>query len=68
MTDACNTGFDPKALATLQARAALAGIQMVPGLRDGQPNLLATRWGYSKDFTTIEAASAWLDRVAGAGR
>lgn len=52
---------DRKQVATLQARAALAGFELVQ-LADG--TFLASRWGMFRSFDHMAAASAWLDRVA----
>lgn len=52
-----------KAAATLQARAALAGFELVQ-LADG--SFIASKWGLLKPLADLDAAAAFLDR-AGCG-
>ena len=61
-----NSALDPKRLATLKARAALAGV-VVHDLEDdrGQPEYIATKWALTKSLHSLDALEAWLDRVAG---
>jgi hypothetical protein len=47
-----------KLVATLRARAALVGIEVVQ-LDDG--TLLASKWGWSRLFPTLTEAAVWLD-------
>jgi hypothetical protein len=51
---------DRKTSATLQARAALAGHELVQ-LADG--TFLASRWGQFRALATVDAVEAWLERV-----
>lgn len=53
-----------KPLRTLQARAALVGIELV---RLGDGSLLAMKWGWCKSLADEAAAARWLD-VVGAPR
>lgn len=54
-----------KAVATLQARAAIAGISLyqVDGGR-----FLATRWNLVRELADIDSAERWLATVTGAAR
>lgn len=55
-----------KQLETLRARAALAGIVLLESRNDNeQPVYIATRWALTQEMESLEAVSAWLDRVAG---
>lgn len=55
-----------KLFETLRARAALAGVILVGSQNDsGQPVYVATRWALTQELESLEAVSAWLDRVAG---
>lgn len=54
-----------KQLATLQAKAALAGIAL-HRLDDGR--LLAARWGMTREFPDLDAVETWLARVDGSAR
>lgn len=51
---------DAKAVATLQARAALAGYELVR-LADG--SFIASRWGMFRSLDHITAVKAFLTRV-----
>lgn len=51
-----------KALATLQARAALAGYQLH---ELGSGELLLTRWGLAKSCPDLYSAGRFLDQVTG---
>lgn len=56
-------GFpDPKALASLQARYALAGFELRP-----QPDgtYIAFRWGFSRELADMTEAEAFLRQVGG---
>lgn len=57
---------DEKRFATLQAQAALVGVQLhrIDG-DDGRPLLVATKWAMSASFDGLDAAAAWLQRFAG---
>lgn len=54
-----------KRLATLQARAALAGFEL-HRLEDGR--LLAARWGLTREFPDASAVEQWLARLDGGAR
>ena len=49
-----------KSVATLQARAALAGFELV-ALADG--GFLVTKWGLLKTLADLDAAAAFLDQA-----
>jgi hypothetical protein len=52
-------GLHPhKALRTLQARAALIGVELLL-LDDG--TLFASKWGWSRSFPTLNEVAVWLD-------
>jgi hypothetical protein len=53
-----------KHIATLKARAALIGVELVL-LADG--SLVAMKWGWSKSLQNLAEAADWLD-MAGAPR
>lgn len=59
-----------KRLATLQAKAALAGYQMLvlPAPGGNGFEILIARWGLSKAFADLETAARWLERAEGAHR
>lgn len=52
--------IDPKRFATLQARCALRGWELVE-LADG--TLLAGRWGRTRHFPDVEALEAFLKHL-----
>lgn len=56
-----------KRLATLQAKAALAGFQMIalPAPGGNGLEILIARWGLSKAFADLESAAQWLERAEG---
>lgn len=56
-----------KTFATLQARAALAGIVLHRIEGDfGRPVYIATRWAMTKQFEGLGDVEIWLDDVVGA--
>lgn len=55
---------DAKRLATLAARAALAGHQCT---RAADGSITFSRWARSVTFDDLAEAEAWLDRVTGKG-
>ena len=60
------TAIDQKRLATLTARAALAGITMHHIEGDFVPNIfLVTKWALTREFTDLDAVECWLDMVTG---
>ena len=68
-SDAMSTNGQPpwvreevKRFATVQARAALAGVELVR-LADG--SLLASKWGMFKSFSDADEVDSWLGRVGG---
>ncbi|TAK75609.1 MAG: hypothetical protein EPO12_18275 [Aquabacterium sp.] len=57
---------DPKTLATLQARAALIGVQLVLSVDErGRQVFIASRWGLTKELDSVEAVEAFMLRVGG---
>lgn len=61
-----SSAIDRKSVATLQARAALLGIQLVPSTDDhDQPVFIASQWGMTRQLDTIEDVKAFLQRVGG---
>lgn len=55
-----------KRFATLQARAALAGITLHQLEGDfGATIYIATRWSLTKQMDDLDEVGAWLDRVTG---
>lgn len=55
-----------KTFATLQARAALAGVTLYDIDGDfGTPVYVCSRWALTKSFDDLAAVEAWLDRVDG---
>lgn len=62
------TAGDEKRLATLRARAALAGITLHVMEGDaGRPQYIVSRWALTKALDSLEDLQAWLDRVGGRG-
>lgn len=61
-----NSTRPDKAFATLQARAALAGVAL-HRLEDdrGRDVFIVSRWALTRQFDDIAAVEAWLDRVTG---
>lgn len=60
------TAVDQKRLATLCARAALAGITLRHLEGDFVPNLfIVSKWALTRDFTDLDAVEQWLDMVTG---
>jgi len=58
--------YDPKALATCQARAALLGATLHALPDDGgRAEFIVSRWALTKSFATLAEVEAWLDRVEG---
>lgn len=55
--------IDPKVISTLQARAALAGYELV-ALADG--TFIVTRWGLLRGLDHVAAVEAFLKRVEAA--
>ena len=57
---------DPKRFATLQARAALAGVTLHQLEGDfGKQIYVATRWAMTKQLESLSEVEQWLDWVAG---
>lgn len=55
-----------KPLATLRARAAMAGVTLHQIENDhGQAVFIVSRWNMTRELQDLEAVSAWLDRVTG---
>lgn len=58
------TEADAKRLATLKARAALAGVMVLDSKDEtGRPEWVATRWALTKAFSSLDELAAWLDRI-----
>lgn len=55
-----------KRLATLRARAALAGVVLhaIVG-DDGRPLYVLTRWHLTRELRTLDEVEAWLAQVTG---
>lgn len=55
-----------KRLATLRARAALAGVTLyaIEG-DDGRPLYVLTRWHLTRELRTLDEVEAWLAQVTG---
>ena len=60
-TDAATLATDDKIIATLRARAALAGYELV-NLADG--SFIISRWGLFRSLDHIAAVETFLARVA----
>ena len=57
---------DTKRFATLQARAALAGISLHRIERDFSPMVyIATKWALTRELRGLDAVEQWFDRVMG---
>lgn len=58
-----------KQFATLQARAALAGVTLAAIENDfGRPAYVVTRWALTRQLDTLDAVEHWLDQLTGAAR
>lgn len=58
--------IDHKRLATLTARAALAGVILYHTEGDFVPDIfIVSRWALTREFTDLDAVEAWLDLVMG---
>lgn len=60
-------GLDtPERLATLSARAALAGITLYKTTVDqDRPCYVVSRWALVRQLDSLDAAEQWLDQVMG---
>lgn len=57
---------DRKRLATLIARAALAGVVLHHTEGDFVPDIfIVSRWALTREFTDLDAVEHWLDLVTG---
>ncbi|MDZ4145691.1 MAG: hypothetical protein U1D29_14345 [Burkholderiales bacterium] len=58
---------EKKRLATLRARAAMAGVQLhVYDDEDtGQTVYLVSRWALTRDLASLDAVETWLTQVTG---
>ena len=57
---------DRKRLATLCARAALAGVTLHHIEGDFVPSVfVVSRWALTREFTDLDAVERWLDLVTG---
>lgn len=65
----CRVGlsaYDSKRLATLTARAALAGVVVHAIESDfGGAEFIVSKWALTKSLCSLDALEVWLDRVAG---
>lgn len=53
-----------KRLATLRARAALAGVTLINSRDEhGRPEWIATRWHLTRSLSSLDEIEQWLDRV-----
>jgi hypothetical protein len=60
-------GDDGKLLATLRARAALAGITLYESTDDRDDRTyVVSRWALTRQLDSLDAVAAWLDQVTGA--
>lgn len=58
---------DQKRLATLSARAALAGVVLYIIEGDfGKTVYIVSRWNLTRQLDSLDAVQAWLDQVTGA--
>lgn len=56
--------IDPKVIATLKARAALAGVTLIPfETDDGRKAFVATRWFLTKQLDSVEQVEAFLRQI-----
>ncbi len=63
----CPTLAQSKALDTLRARCALAGIALhVTDDDRGQPLYIVSKWALTRQIGSIEELAAWVNRVTGA--
>lgn len=62
----CPTLTQSKALDTLRARCALAGVALHVTTDDhGKPLFVVSRWSLTRSISSIEELAAWVDRVTG---
>jgi hypothetical protein len=52
-----------KAIATLQARAALAGFVLHITVEHERPAFVIVRWGWTKVFGDLDGVTAFLDGI-----
>lgn len=64
--NAADSTLDQERLATLRARAALAGVTMYEA-RDanGKAVYVVSRWALTRQLDGLDAAEAWLAQVTG---
>jgi hypothetical protein len=66
MTAAPLCWHDAKRLATLTARAALAGVTVTHLEGDLKPHVyIVSRWSLTREFTSLNDLEAWIDLVSG---
>lgn len=59
-------GNPDKRLATLRARAAMAGITLCALENDSRETVyIVSRWALTRELPDLEAVSAWLEQVTG---
>jgi len=57
---------DPKRLATLKARCALAGVALIESTDDrDRPVFVVSRWAMCRQLDSLEAVERWLVMVTG---
>ena len=55
-----------KRLATLRAKCALAGVQLLAAEDDrGAPTFICTKWACTASMSTLDEVEQWLERFAG---
>jgi len=67
-TGRCNSATSPDArknFATLRARAALAGFELLELGDDGRRVFVLSRWNLTRELPDLDAVAAFLDRVQG---
>lgn len=66
MADPCLNLMRAKALYTLRAKCALAGIALHITEDDrGRPEYIVSQWSLTRSFNSVEELAAWVDRVTG---
>ena len=66
VVDAEKIGNPDKELATLRARAALAGVVLYAATDDhGRAVYVVSRWALTRHLDSLKAVADWLDRVTG---
>ena len=59
--------LDPKTIATLKARAALAGVALsVTDDDHGQPLFVASKWAMTRQLASVDEVEQFLQRIGAA--